>query len=230
MTQGPVQAPGVPHLMGRAAIYKLLACAFSFPNDESFAQLRALLRDVRECWTGDDVDVAEALTALSENVRGQEPRQLASFYTRLFAAETKSSLRETDYDRNAFAKASQLADISGLYGAFGLRPSNSVMRAPARARIEFEFLSFLLLKQVHALARCLPQEVEIAHAAYRSFLCDHAGRWISSFTQCLGVETNPTGFYRVAISLAEAFVERELVYEGVAPRPSELDVAIWGGW
>lgn len=87
------------------------------------------------------------------------------------------SLCETEYGMaHIFQKSHTLADIAGFYRAFGLERAAGAER-PDHLSAEFEFLSFLAMKESYALENRKVEPADVSRAAERLFLSEHTGRF-----------------------------------------------------
>jgi putative dimethyl sulfoxide reductase chaperone len=212
-----LRKPDVQQLLGRAAIYEMLACAFSYPDRATLDQLQAYIHDTRDHPVVATLDLGAELSELDRELSAAALDDLATAHTGLFAGDVKCSPHETEYDFDTFVKARQLADISGFYRAFGLRPGGARREAPDFVATELEFLSFIVLKQVYASVQGWDEQTEIATDAQQSFLQDHAGRWIPVLCGSIAEATGGTGFYAAAAAMASRFVAAEVKRAGAHP-------------
>ena len=90
--------------------------------------------------------VAEALLAIPVEA-------LAAVHNHLFEQSAVCSPYETEYEADPFAKARQLADISGFFGAWGLMASSARPTMQDFIGSELEFLSLLSRKEAYTAAR-----------------------------------------------------------------------------
>ncbi len=80
---------------------------------------------------------------------------------------------ETTYTSGG--SVSDLADIAGFYRAFGMAVQGEKADHVAA---ELEFLSYLLVKEVHAIDQRQPDRAAISRDARIKFLAAHAGTWL----------------------------------------------------
>ncbi|HXH23448.1 MAG TPA: molecular chaperone TorD family protein [Dehalococcoidia bacterium] len=214
-----LQAPEVRALLARADMYRLLAQAFSYPDRRGLQALRSLLDEVLEHGVARGLALEDATAALATASRSRDarPARLAGEHTRLFAGQVECSGHETEYEFDPFSKARQLADICGFYKAFGLQVAEERRGLPDFVATELEFLSFLALKEAYAAVQGWPAERQIAADAQRSFLEDHAGRWLPAFARKLAGLYVP--FYSAAADLLGAFIASEIERLGANPLP-----------
>lgn len=193
--------------LARAVVYRALSIGFQAPTDEGLDQIgayerfaivaAALQRLDRQSHQGRLTAVGTRLTSLvAPSADG-----LAATFVRLFGHTTRGPICacETEYDAdNSFYQPQQLADISGYYLAFGLRP---VAGSDARAdhvACECEFMDFLNRKEALLLtARSGDDEtLEATRGAARTFLRDHLSRFGRAFATRVMIE-DPEGFFGV---------------------------------
>jgi putative dimethyl sulfoxide reductase chaperone len=208
----PAQSPNevLQHLLGRAAVYQLLAFAFGYPDEESLEQLRVFIEDVAEHPIAGEFDLQKSLSELGESLNSSLDA-LAIEHTRLFAGDVLCSPYETGYDSDGFIKTRQLADISGFYGAFGVRITDSRPAPADFIATQLEFMSLLALKESFALEQGMVDEQQIAIEAQRAFLEDHLGRWAAAFCKNVAQTAEPDGsIYPAAAALLLHFVRKEI--------------------
>ncbi len=201
-------------LLARADAYRLLAAAFRDPDGPLAAPLEI-------------DDLVAALAALGLPVAGAERTSLdaaaglterAAEHRRLFGHTVAHGCPpyETEYGRrHVFGQAQELGDVSGFYGAFGLRPAPGGER-PDHLACELEFLAVVALKEAYALSREDAAPAEVARAAAAAFLRDHLGRWAPAFAS-LAVRRGPGTGYAVLASLAARLVADHAAELAVAP-------------
>jgi len=215
-----LESPEVQFLLGRSAVYELLALAFAYPSGETCAQLDAFIQDVGEHPIAEAFSLHEPLAPLAAALVEAGAAALAGEHSRLFAGTVLCSAHETEYDFDPFSKARQLADISGFYGAFGLQVSEAHKTLPDFIGTELEFMSLLARKQAFAAVHELGEQQEIAGEAQRAFLRDHLGRWTPRFFDeiaSLGDEGHP--FYAAAAALSAQFLGAEAALLGAHAEP-----------
>ena len=125
-----LEHPAVQRLLGRSALYELLALSLVYPDDDTVAQVEELVEDLRAHPVVVDRRLEAALQRLSSAARDVDAERLAPVHFALFEGSVLCSPHETEYIRNPLAKAAQLADIAGFYAAFGLRVSRLHQTTP----------------------------------------------------------------------------------------------------
>ncbi|MEX2032775.1 MAG: molecular chaperone TorD family protein, partial [Dehalococcoidia bacterium] len=122
--------PYVQRLLGRSAMYEALALSLAWPVDETLARLDALLEDLASHEVVSALGVERELQALRAARANVDAERLAPIHFVLFEGSVLCSPHETEYIRDPFAKAAQLADIAGFYAAFGLQVSTVNQTTP----------------------------------------------------------------------------------------------------
>lgn len=222
------QAREIERVITRSVLYKLLAKSFLYPTPQNYDYLvsnayELLLADLQVRMEKESGLVRRIyqFRSLHKDWRGSQPReQLETEYNRLFAhlGSTKCPPYETEYGfDNIYQKTQALADISGFYTAFGLEISPRNTDRADFFSTEMEFMSFLAVKEAHALEQHENEHEEICREAQRKFLTDHLGRWVGIFVQVLEKSTGHQ-FYLSLAKLAEQFLESEFIVLAVAPR------------
>lgn len=220
MTQAAIlDTPALQAVLGRAAVYELLAVAFAYPDAESLDELRELLDLIRDHEAAGATSLRDALDEVAECAVSANVAMLGAEHTRLFAGQVACSAHETEYEFDPFAKSRQLADIAGFYRAFGLKPVGERSGPPDFIATECEFMGFLLRKQVYAAAEGLDAQEAICLEAQRSFLEDHLGRWVPVFERELRGQLEVPSLYLAAARLCARFVADEVALLDVRPRP-----------
>lgn len=227
MRQGGVQAlqePQTQEALARAGLYRLLSLAFSYPDGESLAELQELCDEVKEGPLAGELELSGPLAALGAALAGAPAEVLAGEHTRLFSGQVVCSAHETEYEPDPFAKARQLADISGFYRAFGLQVARSRPGLPDFVGAELEFMAFLVVKEAYAAHRGWRQKQLLCLEAQAKFLEDHAGRWLPLFCRRLAQEGG--AFYGAAAEICQRFLRAEVARLGVRPRPPVQRLAL----
>lgn len=221
-TATALEDPRVRVAMYRSAIYEALSLGFSYPEAEVRERLTVLLEDMLDFDVDVDQEMRDRARELLDALQATDLVSQAVEYNRLFDQSAQCSPYETEYEADPFAKARQLADVSGFYNAFGMDA------APARPTMndfigsELEFMSLLSRNEAYATARNWTRRREVAIDAERGFLRDHLGRW--ERTLCADVERAladdgdaTAHFYTLLARLCERFVEGELRMFRVKP-------------
>ncbi|MCK9486476.1 MAG: molecular chaperone TorD family protein [Dehalococcoidia bacterium] len=224
---GFLQRPPIQRLLGRSALYEALALALAYPDDDTVARVEALAEDLR----GHPVVVGrrldDALDRLCSALRDVDAGRLAPVHFVLFEGSVLCSPHETEYIRDPLAKAAQLADIAGFYGAFGLKVSRRHQTTPDEICTELEFMALLTRKEAYAAIREWSEHQAVARDAGRRFLESHLGRWSGAFAAALcdhadeaaGTRDDPAAarWFHAVGDLLRAVVQAEMDEMGVHP-------------
>ena len=160
-----------------------------------------------------------------------ESEALSASYWHLFGHTTRGLICacETEYGPdNGFHQPHQLADISGYYLAFGLRPVAAAEARGDHIACECEFMDFLSRKQARLVDRLetdpgLTETLEVTDMAARSFLRDHLGRFGRAFAARVAAEDGD-GYFGALGRLLLQFVDVECRRVGVEAGPVDLIV------
>jgi len=139
---------------------------------------------------------------------------------------------ETEYGaEGAFRQPQELADISGTYLAFGLRPPEGGDERVDHAACECEFMDFLARKETYALGS-LPasedqeevrEQLATVQGAARGFLREHLGRFGRAFASLL-IKEDAGGFHGALGALLFRFLTQECQRFGLPPGPPSLEL------
>jgi TorA maturation chaperone TorD len=140
---------------------------------------------------------------------------------------------ETEYINGKFAvqRSQTLADISGFYSAFGLRPSSVRPERHDHIVLELEFMAFLLGLELQAArenGRLSEEYVGVCQAARERFFREHLGAWSPAFAHLLASEVGDKSFYASVARLLAALLTTQRRHYGLptpdrTPRPSPLE-------
>lgn len=180
----------------RMARYKLLATAFSYPDDSFF----------------------EALPHLAEH-----RETLVSEYDRLFRAGAVW-LYVTEYViDNEFERARLLSDINGFYTAFGIE---SNLERPDAINCELEFMQYLIFKRERIRQGLIEdktgEKADVCLEAGRNFFVTH----VAPGAQLMGnkiLSKTDDSFYTEAARELLLWIETEIKHfdaENVADQPN----------
>lgn len=201
----------------RAAVYRSLARGFFYPSGEVHAEIDQQLTDLMATDTGWPSGLVPLMDACVSSFRTADPGTLEAEYLRLFGPAAKAPLIETAYG-NAYrllGKAANLADISGFYLAFGIKPGPMGEHRESlpedHLAMELEFMSLLNAKEAVALHEEWKEEVEVTQTAQGKFLREHLGAWMDIWSTQLAA-SEPHEFYaslvRVLLALVKGDMER----------------------
>lgn len=182
VTREALARPVVQQLLARSVLYEALALMLASPEDEVLSRLDELVEDL----DGNDIVAGLSLQEALDAVRRARPQvdaeRLAPVHFALFEGSVLCSPHETEYVRDALAKAAQLADIAGFYHAFGLKVSRAHPTTPDDIATELEFMALITRREAYAEVRGWPEHAETARLAGCRFLESHLGRWVGAFT------------------------------------------------
>lgn len=183
----------------RVAVFGLLARAFARPAPGRAGEVRDALTILASAT--EDARLIQYLRSARQAWRSVNDHELAKDYARLF--DSAVSLHETTYDgRSMAARAVALADIEGLYQAFGFRHDEAELSDHIAA--ELSFLSLLLRKESYALANDLTAQADLAGHTASVFLKQHLGRWVDVLEQQIRTVDTETPYYDLLVLLVVA--------------------------
>jgi TorA maturation chaperone TorD len=207
----------VTRLLREAALFRLLAQAFAYPGAAQRRVIGEALRRVGavSAWRG---RVRRALARAQAEWQAAAHDDLEGAYVRWFASDARCSLHETAYGDGCriAGRAVELADIQAYHRAFGLQLSEINRDLPDHLCAELELYSLLLLKEAYARASRLDEAAQTTHAARRSFLERHLGRWVGALFAAMQEMAAPTTYVALG-ALATAAVEEQVQRLGVCP-------------
>jgi TorA maturation chaperone TorD len=227
----------VDDALARAVVYRTLSIGFQEPTQgrlrqvgarDGFRVVTAALRRLNRPVGRPQLEPAvQRLAALSV----PEEEALAATYWRLFGHTTRGLICacETEYGPdNGFHQPQQLADISGYYLAFGLRPAATSDARADHIACECEFMDFLNRKEALLLSNRArwshgPETLDATENAARTFLRDHLGRFGRAFAARVASEDGH-GYFGAMGHVLLAFVDAECARVGVEAGPVELAV------
>jgi TorA maturation chaperone TorD len=229
------QAAAVDDALARAVVYRALSIGFQTPTagrlrqvgaHDRFSAVTAALRHLDRPGRGTRLAPAAARLAA---LRVPDVDPLSTTFWRLFGHTTRGLICacETEYGPdNGFHQPQQLADISGYYLAFGLRPAAAADARADHIACECEFMDFLSRKEAIWLGQPPPAAVEetldVTRAAARSFLRDHLGRFGRAFAARIADDDD--GYFGALGHVLLAFVDVECARVGVEAGPIDLIV------
>ncbi|MBI2314253.1 MAG: molecular chaperone TorD family protein [Betaproteobacteria bacterium] len=208
-------------LLRRATAFRVLAAAFAYPVP---GHGRALTEQIRRlapaAGNGEDRPVARALGRLWRAWAGADEERVRAEYARLFLGSGPVSLHETAYGdgRRIAGRTAELADISGFYLAFGLRPSENDPDLPDHICSELEFYSLMLIKAAYAGRSGWTARSDVTRRALRKFLEQHLGRWTGSLARDIDQHTSAPPYLLLARVL-QVLIRSEFRRVGARPTP-----------
>lgn len=218
----------------RSIAYGLIASVLSYPDSES---LHALADSLCGCRAGELLKrafpalagrfeaISKALARLA-NIESNEAATVQNVYTELFGHAVRGTcpLYELEYRHSdILQQASELADISGFYQAFGMELVRESHERADHVTVQCEFMSVLAAKQAYALETSNDEARQVLHDAQRSFLTDHMSKWLPAF--CSRVQqADPDGFYGEVAAFLGELNKAESNRFGVAYGPEYLEL------
>lgn len=178
-------------LTARAALWAWAARALSYPTAEREQTLGAAAERDRLAAAA-LADPGGAVTAALQPIWAalDEPSSgeigLAEEHTFLFGRHVRVPPYESSYVLEPGTdRSTHLAEIGGLYAAFGLTISTAHPDMPDHLGAECELLAVLLAKEAYALARGWPSRAKLTRRARRKLVLEHLGRWLPAFAERL---------------------------------------------
>lgn len=231
ITNAPTTSNSNAAIAGCAA-YGLLAHGFRYPDHEWLSALKDPNR-----WRGwtehlaqTHREAAEPLSALRAAVDGLRERSALEPLQEQFAFIFGHSVRgkcppyELEFGKSeVIQRASDLADISGFYAAFGMELAGDLSERQDHISVESEFLAVLCAKAACGIEKDDRELVETACAAQRQFLKSHLGRWLPAFVRQVR-DSDPCDFYNALSDFAGSFVACECRRFGVSPGSAYLQL------
>jgi TorA maturation chaperone TorD len=221
-------------LTARAGLWAWTARAFAYPTPErerSFADTSERSRLATLAAVADpDGGLATALhtvwAALDEPDDGKV--SLAEEHTFLFGRHVRVPPYESSYVLEPGTdRSTHLAEIGGLYAAFGLSISTARPDMPDHLGAECELLAVLLAKEAFALAQGWQSRAKLARRARWKLVVEHLQRWLPAFAERLGKHHRRALYPALAgLVLRLLAVEERLLG---APRPAVLAGESAGG-
>lgn len=203
----------------RAGIYRVLARAMSPPSRAGVEAALSACNDLAS-WPGAWPDSARRVVQTVRDCMGTtDVPALNEEYVRLFGPEARVPLTESSWGDmgRALGRAAQLADISGFYRAFDVRPRDDGESVPEdHLAMELEFMSILNLKEAHAINANLQRPIRVTRDAQRMFLRDHLATWIAYWLEQLA-DKAPDSIYRRVGNATRSFVANDVSRLGVEP-------------
>ena len=207
----------------RARVYRLLADAFLYPDEDLVSSLRGggFEGGIRGWMAGDPGAQGgkgvRGLETLLSHPASSSLAALREEHARTFGHTISGGCPpyETEYgSAHIYQQAGRLADIGGFYRAFGLEVSEENPERLDHIGLELEFMSFLALKEAYALEHHGEEKADLCLEAQRRFLLDYLGRWTPLFLRLL---RKKGGFYGALAEVAEDFLGSERKGLGVSP-------------
>lgn len=229
------QAAAVDEALVRAVIYWTLSVCFQMPTETRLREIGAydgfpMLVAALDCLdqSGGRARFGPTVARLRA-LCVPEVEALAGDFIRLFGHTARGLVCgcEAEYGPDTgFHQPQQLADISGYYLAFGLRPADAADVRLDQIACECEFMDFLNRKQACLAAGSADNGDDtllVTQEAERTFLREHLGRFGRAFAARVASE-DAAGFYGVVAAVLRGFIESECTRVGVEAGPLDLMV------
>jgi TorA maturation chaperone TorD len=191
--------------LARAAAYRLLALAFSYPTPEVRAALPGAIEVARVAAELTDGATAAKVEEFADALARDGDAGLEAAFQRVFTLSYSEDCPpyETAFSSShIFQQTQEQADIVGFYRAFGVDPESE---RPDHIALELEYCYLLALKEAHARELGEADHIRICRDAQRAFLRDHLARWAQLIGQRVAV-TDSGGVYGAIGELLVAFV------------------------
>lgn len=200
----------MPEITQLEIAYRLSsACCYQPDQQWQEAQLFPNLQQALLPWAPALADHAGAMRQAYEQI-GHEP--LLVDYAALFVGP--GTLLAAPYgsvylekDRQVMGSSTQAA--LECYRSAGLTLADDFPELPDHIAVELEFCSYLLQRQLQALADDDQADAEHWHEQRRTFLQQHLGRWVKPFCANLREQAD-TALYRHLGDLLEGLVTTDL--------------------
>lgn len=229
------QPAAIDEALARAVVYHALSVSFQMPTEAGLRRIGAragfpvVVAALERL--GDDAGRGSLIAAAAglRSVAVPDGDALTSTFVRLFGHTARGLVCacEAEYGPDTgFHQPQQLADISGYYLAFGLRPTSAADTRLDHIACECEFMDFLNRKQALLLADldASPGRRDTLAAtgqAERTFLRDHLGRFGRAFAaRVAGADAD--GYFGVFARVLLGLVETECTRLGVGAGPIDL--------
>lgn len=199
---------GEERALSRAAIYRLLGLSFTYPTRDAVTDLRRAASVARMGAGVIGAAVFDAAEDLARVVEGVDQATLEASFQRAFTLSYNEDcpVHETAFSaRHIFQQTQHQADIAGFYRAFGV---DARAERADHLSVELEFMYLLAVKEATARDGDEAEHVKLCRQAQRSFVRDHAARWMPLIAQRIDVAAGG-GFYSAAARLLGAFVASE---------------------
>ena len=200
----------------RSRLYRLLALAFAFPDQELYEALRAgtLATAIAEIAPALPYDLTTA-TTLGLGTVAEPYGDFESEYIRLFdvgAAGPPCPLYGGVYV-GVGDRMKVMEDATRFYNFFGLRLSPEMRELPDHITTELEFLHYLTFREAEARQHGVDPSSLLR--AERDFLARHLCRWVPQLQARLAKQTTPP-FFAALVRFAVTFFAQDQQYAAAA--------------
>lgn len=216
-------------LTARAALWAWAARTFSYPTPEFEQALREpaerdRLTAIAESASSDGavtMALAKVWVVVDEPVN--RPTGLAEEHTFLFGRHVRVPPYESSYVLEPGTdRSTHLAEIGGLYAAFGLTVASAHPDMPDHLGAECELLAVLLAKEAYAVARGWASRAKVTRRARRKLVVEHLQRWLPAFAERLE-KHHRQPFYPTVTEVVLQLLAMEEQQLGSPPRPGAVD-------
>lgn len=213
-------------LTARAALWAWAARAFTYPTADLEQALREPAERDRLAEAAALVDPEGELTAALDVIWAavdappEGAPSLAEEHTFLFGRHVRVPPYESSYvlERGA-DRSTHLAEIGGLYAAFGLTISASHPEMPDHLGAECELLAVLLAKEAYAHASGWSTRAKLTRRGRRKLVVEHLQCWLPTFRERLEKHQRQPFYPALAALLLQLLAVEERWLR--APRPPE---------
>lgn len=190
------------NLSERSYIYKLISLGFLFPDEVLIEKIKEVLGKLKNY----EDSLKKEFLLFWNSIDISNLKNLQNEYSRLFGSNQVCSLNITDYiSSHELMQVRQIADISGFYKAFGLEIIESERHD--NISVCFEFLSFLLLKEIHASSNN-NDKIDIVKDAFKKFFNEYITNFTEKFVKKLNENSNCL-FYNNLSVILDKFINQE---------------------
>ena len=194
--------------IARAATYKLLAECYYPPGEATREHVRQLSRSTRELCS----PAAAAADRMEAALQSDESfDELAIDHARLFVGPF--ALLAPPYGSVYLEGERRLMGDSALgagecYQEVGLEVAAGFNGTPDHIAVELEFMHFLIVKEVAALAGGELERAQNFRQKQRAFLERHLASWVPDFSRSVE-EQAQTQFYKSLAAATRMFIEND---------------------
>jgi TorA maturation chaperone TorD len=217
--------------MARCRIYTFLAALMRYPDSALSSALDSpamwlALDSAAAALPASDAELYPTLMQLKSASQDCNSDKLEAQYLKVFGSSPRGRVAayECEYgNREIFQFASELADVSAFYNAFGMALAGGEERAD-HVSTECEFMALLCAKEVTALSDgdC-EQHLQTAREAQHLFLRDHLCQWAPAFAHQV-IAVDRTGIYGCAAALLNAMMALESAQFSLQCGPAYLPI------
>lgn len=220
-------------LMARAAVWAWAARAFGYPTAALGQALTDQAERDRLATVAATVDPSGAVGTTLRTLwaafddASDAGIRLEEEHTFLFGRHVRVPPYESSYVlERGTDRSTHLAEIGGLYAAFGFTVSAAHPDMPDHLGAECELLAVLLAKEAYALDRGWASRARLTRRARRKLVVEHLQRWLPAFAERLE-KHHRRSFYPALAGLMLALLAVEERYLD-APRPATRETVAGG--